>query len=1420
MAICVSLVLGASGAKRDIRVGVFPLDPLNYMDEEGAARGFNPDLLRAIALERGDWNPVFIPVTWSEGLQKLQDEQLDLMLSVTRTERRAKVMDFSNERVLEVWGQVYVHPDAGIESVLDLEGRLVGVMRADINGKNFIKLADAFGIHYEIVEYDTHEEILVAAEHGAIDACVLPSHYGLRHAPRHDLVGTSILFSPAPVFFAAKKGRDGDVLNDIDTVLKKWKADERSFYYACFENWFGTDVALVSRVPFWIWGALGATLLGMLLLSVFIGLSKRQIIARTSELSDSEERYRLLVENHTDLVVKVDLEKRFLYVSPSYCDTFGKSEASLLGNTFMPLVHEEDQVSTATEFAKVFEPPHRAYMEQRALTKNGWRWLAWEDSGVLDERGNVVEIIGVGRDVTERKAAEQARNESVERLRLATDAAKIGIWEYDFARDELIWDDQMFKLYGMDPDSFEGTFHAWRRRLLADDLEATEHVFQRAVEEGALFEAEFRVLWDDESEHCIKALAEIERDPGGRPIRAIGTNWDVTRRRRMVAALTESERDYRQLFENMTTGFMMLQAVDNESGNPLDFRVTQVNRAAEQLADGRRSEMIGRLISECFDPLEDGWIEVFAKVARTGRSSSFEGRMSSLAKYLSVWIFVAKPGYLGVVLSDDTARRAAEDAILRARQELEHIIDNTKDVIFQIDPEGNYIFANAAAREVSGYAASEILTMNMFDLILPEYHETTLARLRRRLENNPDAGNFTFEIRHKEGHRVWLELATSAVYGPRGELESIQGVARDVTQRKEFDKEIEESRRFLRTIIDTIPARVFWKDLNSTFLGSNIAFAKDSGLGDPEELVGKNDYEMSWGDTEAEQFRADDKAVMDSGVSRVNFEEVQTRPDGRKRWLSTSKVPIRDAGGEIIGVLGAYQDITERKALGEERARLFAAINQSTEAIVIIDVEGVVKYVNPAFETVTGRSKDDSVGQHLAAIKSGRRDDEFFPRVWSTIERGESRRGLVVNQRAQAFAQTVEVVVSPVRDGAEQIVNHVMTIRDVSKQVELEEHVRHAQKMDAVGRLAGGVAHDFNNILQSILGFSGMLIAELAEGTPQHEDAEEIRKAARRAADLTRQLLTLSRKHDVLYAVLDLNEIIRRNEKMARRLFVANVEFVFDLRQEIKPVRVDASQIEQIILNLFINARDAMPNGGRLVVRTRDLTSEDAVSVDVGEGDFVCLTIADTGSGIRDDVLEHLFEPFFTTKKVGEGTGLGLSVVYGIVQQHGGWIDVESKVGEGATFRVYLPARDRCEIAEQADGESSAGVHAEGRGESILVVEDDPVLRELSERLLRDAGYEVVAASNRKEAEQALGETAFDLLLMNVVLPDGNGLEIAREAKVANPGLSVLLCSGHSHSSSTHDAMKSNDFRYLEKPVGTMLLLQTTREMLDEKLQV
>jgi PAS domain S-box-containing protein len=498
-----------------------------------------------------------------------------------------------------------------------------------------------------------------------------------------------------------------------------------------------------------------------------------------------------------------------------------------------------------------------------------------------------------------------------------------------------------------------------------------------------------------------------------------------------------------------------------------------------------------------------------------------------------------------------------------------------------------------------------------------------------------------------------------------------------------------------------------------------------------------------------------------------------------------------------------------------ELLRLSTAIEQSPEAVVITDPDGTIQYVNPAFERITGYSSPEAIGRNSGILKSGQHDASFYSDLWKTISSGKIWEGRFVNKRKDGIFYTEDASISPVRDPSGTITGYVAVKRDITSELAKEEQFRQSQKMEAVGHLAGGIAHDFNNILQAILGFSEILQARLTKDSEECRNAFEIQKAARRAAEITQHLLAFSRKQPVDRKRINLNAAIRDAEVLLQLLLGNKSKCILELSPSPQEVYADHSQITQIIMNLAVNARDAMPDGGRLTIATENITFDplSAAALPGAEpGTFVCLSVTDTGCGISREAKEHLFEPFFTTKEVGRGTGLGLAVVYGIVKQNKGWLHVYSEEGEGTTFKVYLPV---CEAAIQ---EKPADRTNNGR---ILLVEDAAETRNLVIRILNTSGYETVATASAEEALELFRRQKgdFDLLFSDMTLPAKSGLELADELRAENPNLPVLLYSGYQDQRERWTKLESKGYRFLQKPFAVTGLLAAVHDALAETVR-
>jgi signal transduction histidine kinase len=450
-------------------------------------------------------------------------------------------------------------------------------------------------------------------------------------------------------------------------------------------------------------------------------------------------------------------------------------------------------------------------------------------------------------------------------------------------------------------------------------------------------------------------------------------------------------------------------------------------------------------------------------------------------------------------------------------------------------------------------------------------------------------------------------------------------------------------------------------------------------------------------------------------------------------------------------------------------------------------------------------------------LKSEHHDQAYYKEMWSTIASGQVWHSRIVNKKKDGTLYTEDTTITPVRDEQGKIVNYVATKRDITHELQLEEQYRQAQKMEAIGLLAGGIAHDFNNLLTAINGFAELSQMRLPPDSPIQKLVGNILHSGKRAADLVGQMLTFSRKQIIESIILDLNSVVADMEKMLRRVIGEHIRMETDLAPDLWPVEADPTQIEQIIVNLAVNARDAMPNGGWLTIETSNVFLDEdyaAGHLGVEPGEHVLLAISDTGFGMSDEVQARIFEPFFTTKEMGKGTGLGLATVYGIVKQSGGHIWVYSEPGQGTTFKIYLPCAVEAIATSFRDNQTN---HLLRGTETILLVEDEPAVRELATLILQEQGYKVLEAANGQEALRLSQEhnEKIQLLLTDVVMPGMGGKELAEQLDQTRSDLKILFMSGYADSIIAHHGVLELDIPFMEKPFSSHTLTYKVREVLD-----
>ena len=768
----------------------------------------------------------------------------------------------------------------------------------------------------------------------------------------------------------------------------------------------------------------------------------------------------------------------------------------------------------------------------------------------------------------------------------------------------------------------------------------------------------------------------------------------------------------------------------------------------------------------------------------------------------------------GTVRRAEAESSATSAASQENEESLQTFFNVLDDLVFVFEPEGRILFANPAAQNQLGYTPAELAGMTALDLHPPEQRQEAAKLLADLI-----AGKIMIcpiPLQARDGTRILVE--TKVLHGQWRGKKVLFGISHDITRHKlaeENQRQLAEVNQMLQTVMDTIPVRIFWKNKDLVYLGCNRLFAEDAGRKSPEDILGETDYNLGWRE-QAELYRKDDREVIRSGNSKLGYEEQQTAPDGKQLWLRTSKIPLRDINNRIVGILGTYEDITERKQAEAELNRLMTAIEQTPESVVITDTEGRILYVNPVFERVTGYSRAEVIGQNPRLLKSNRQDSAFYRELWAKISAGEVWRGRFINKKKDGALFTEDAVIAPVRDEKGAVTNYIAIKRDISHELELEVQYRQTQKIDSIGLLAGGVAHDFNNILAVICGHTDLALAQLSPDAPLRSNLECIQESAERAANLTRQLLAFARRQVIEPRRINLNELIVNLNKMLHRLIGEDIKLVTQTAPDLGQIKADPGQIEQVLLNLVVNARDAMPDGGTLTIHTDNVTLDEDYARRhlVTPGDYVMVSVSDTGVGMTDEVKQHIFEPFFTTKEQGKGTGLGLATCFGIIQQSNGHIHSESQVDKGTQFKIYLP---RVQGVEESISSREVPVSLPQGTETILLAEDEPSLRQLMARVLRTQGYTVLEAADGHEAlalAQANG-AKIQLLLTDVIMPGLSGKTLAEWLGQVNPAVRVLFISGYINNNAVRDAMSKPGTFFLQKPFNPLNLAEKVREVIE-----
>ena len=795
-------------------------------------------------------------------------------------------------------------------------------------------------------------------------------------------------------------------------------------------------------------------------------------------------------------------------------------------------------------------------------------------------------------------------------------------------------------------------------------------------------------------------------------------------------------------------------------------------------------------------------------------------RLWIIAAFGGVLLFGAGSG-LGLVWRGERARSYREqvalaEALRVSEERLRLALGAASQGLWDLNVQTGDVAVSPEYATMLGHDPVEFheTSTGWIERLHPDDRERVTAAHRDCIAGRRDEYRVEYRQRTKSGDWTWvLSQGKLVSHTADGQPLRMLGTHTDITRRKAGEEALRQSEARYRRILETAQEGVWTIDAENRTTFVNPKMAELLGY-TVEEMLGASPFDF---------MDEDARAIAAAGVGRQRAGAAERlefrfrRKDGSAIWTLVNAHAMMSDAGDYVGALGMVSDITDVK-LASDRLRLqSAALDAAANAIVIMDVPGSIVWVNPAFTTLTGYSPDEAIGRNPRDLDwSGVHDATFCKDVWDTILAGHVWRGEVMSRRKDGSRYVEEQTITPLKNPGGQITHFIAIKRDLTDQKQLQEQFLQAQKMDAIGQLASGVAHDFNNMLTAILGYTEFLLQGL-ETEEQRADAEEIIKAGNRAAALTKQLLAFSRKQVLQTAIVEMNALVTDVTHLLGRMIGEHIELSTVLAQDLPFVRVDAGQIEQMLINLAVNSRDAMPDGGRLTIETASVELDGTVAFLRGParpGRYVRLTIADTGTGMTEDTRRRALDPFFTTKEPGKGTGLGLSTVYGIVKQSDGYLRIDSEFGRGTTFTVYLPVAE----AESADLAAAApGRKPAGGAETVLLVEDEEAVRLLVRTILERTGYLVLAAANPAEAELAFDEhrAPIDILLTDVVMPGGTGVDLYHRLEAKQPGLRAVFMSGYVDAGAADQVGLVPNASFLQKPFTADGIVRSLRVALD-----
>ena len=1130
---------------------------------------------------------------------------------------------------------------------------------------------------------------------------------------------------------------------------------------------------------------------------------------KVEALKESEERYRRLVDLSPDAIA-VHVNGRFAFVNPSGIRLIGaKDITDLIGKPILDIVHPDyRELAKARAFGKGAGQVVQPFVEEKFIRFDGSP-IDVEVATVSITYDGKPAMLVVARGLEDRKRTEQ----ELLKLRKAVESSGEIIFMTDAEGIITFVNPEFTRIYGFESEEIVGK------------------VTPRVLKSGELNQSSYEMFWGELLQKRVFKGELVNRTKDGRLITVEGSaspifgekgtilgylavQRDVTERKHVDDALRKSEASYRGLFNSIDDAIY----IQDRDGRFLD-----VNEGALQMYGYPKEFFIGKTPADLAAPGENDLEKTLDAVRKTfsGEHQQFEwwGKRKN-GEVFPKEVRLNRSVYLGqevvVALGQDiTKRKQAEEDVRRSEERFRSVWESSMDGMRLLDQSGNIVMVNDSFCNLVGKAEPDLIGKpftTIYESVSADQDRADVKTFQHRFATKTFERHQEVELQLRGGRRIHVELSNSLLENPN-EHPLLLSIFRDITKRREAERRLRESEEKFRSVAEESPNMIY---INK---GGKVVYVNQRCVDMMgycrEEFYDPGFSFLSLIAPEYVPLVLENLAKHKSGQEISAYEYVLfTKDHKRIVGLHTTRLMNYESESAILGIV---TDITESRQVEEELRKLHRAVEQSPTSVVITDNTGRIEYVNPKFSEITGYSFDDVKGQNPRILKSGHTPADEYKNLWETILSGKEWRGEFYNRKKNGEQFWELASISPVRDGSGTITHFLAVKEDITQRKLLEQQLFQARKMESLGTLASGIAHDFNNILGIILGYASMLKQKSVGGEKEAVYLNSVVTAAERGAGLVRQILTFARKSDFKLELTDVNSMIGELTTMLGETFPKTITLTLQLEKALPPLSIDRTQIHQALLNLCVNARDAMSEHGSISISTRLVEGKTLAARFSAEvsADYVEISVSDTGGGIDEETKARVFEPFFTTKDIGKGTGLGLSVVFGVVEAHKGFVDVDSELGRGSTFRVYLPLpTDSVTIK----GERGSGVEdIRGGTETILVVEDESLMLGFLVTVLEQKGYRVLTAKDGEEAVALYAgqKEEVKLVLSDFGLPKLNGWEACQRMKALNANVKIILASGYLDPRLKSDIVNGGIEGFIGKPYSTYEVLKAVRESLD-----